>query len=737
MTKQIINVGSAEQSGDGESIRSAFIKVNYNFDELYQATSGPSGAQGIQGTQGRQGLQGRQGTSGPQGLQGRQGIQGITGTGTQGVQGAQGASGNQGIQGITGTGIQGVQGVSGNQGIQGITGTGIQGVQGTRGLQGTTGQTGLQGINGANGQNGLNGVGDVGPKGDKGDTGNQGVSVILQGTKATIEDLPAQPVDWNTFAGHGWIVVTGDGGVHLDGSLWFWNLSTGEWNDIGKIVGPKGDKGDTGQRGQTGEAGQNGENGSNGTNGTNGNTWNTGNGAPGSAGINANDEYLDVDTGDVYSWDGESWILNGNIKGPKGDTGAGATAVSMAPNSRTGTANTFIISSDQTNQVAITGPATDDYYTTAPRLVIAGRDSYYDSGANEWFGEGGDLYLWAGQGGNGGDLKLDAGQSLGLNGDEGGTVKIRGGQSQTGTGGFVEITAGQGSNANGGPVRITGGYGSVNGGDVTLTAGYGGSSSGKVSIVTQRGQLHFGANLEAPGLPQHFHISKDNEGFDLFLGDDNNYVKLPTLSGVEIKASEDGVGLSKWSFSADGSVIVPGYAPSRTVVNPDTGKYATGFLDNGGYWGGSATKNFPNDTQTYAQIEASIGNLENPVAHIDIGKYTGEFSRWEFSFNGLQFPDNTIQTTAFNLVASATAPTTGILWFNNVEGRVYIRYNDQWVDASPTVLPVPDTNPTLESVTFNDNTKQTTAWSGVVSYNDLTDKPTYIGGGNANTWLNP
>jgi len=39
MSKQIINVGSAELTGDGESLRSAFIKVNANFDEVYSATN--------------------------------------------------------------------------------------------------------------------------------------------------------------------------------------------------------------------------------------------------------------------------------------------------------------------------------------------------------------------------------------------------------------------------------------------------------------------------------------------------------------------------------------------------------------------------------------------------------------------------------------------------------------------------------------------------------------------------
>lgn len=35
MSKQVINIGTSELSGDGESIRAAFDKVNENFTELY------------------------------------------------------------------------------------------------------------------------------------------------------------------------------------------------------------------------------------------------------------------------------------------------------------------------------------------------------------------------------------------------------------------------------------------------------------------------------------------------------------------------------------------------------------------------------------------------------------------------------------------------------------------------------------------------------------------------------
>ena len=92
------------------------------------------------------------------------------------------------------------------------------------------------------------------------------------------------------------------------------------------------------------------------------------------------------------------------------------------------------------------------------------------------------------------------------------------------------------------------------------------------------------------------------------------------------------------------------------------------------------------------------------------------------------------------VVRQDTAPTAdnGVLWFNTQEARMYIKYNEQWVDSSPTVLTPPETNPTFESVIFNDATIQTTAWLGTLSYNDLTDKPitpAFVGGGGANTWL--
>jgi hypothetical protein len=149
----------------------------------------------------------------------------------------------------------------------------------------------------------------------------------------------------------------------------------------------------------------------------------------------------------------------------------------------------------------------------------------------------------------------------------------------------------------------------------------------------------------------------------------------------------------------------------------------------------------------YAGITAGpVGKDEDSWVWVDgdgawIGtKYNTNQKLWKFDNDGNLTVPGDIQDTngsVIRVATTSTAPTRvdGQLWFNSEEGRTYIKYNGQWVDASPTVLAPPDTNPTLESVTFNDATVQTTAWSGSVSYNNITDKPTFVGGGDASTWL--
>ena len=94
--------------------------------------------------------------------------------GPQGPQGPQGEKGDTGPQGP-----QGIQGEVGPQGIQGEVGPqgpqGIQGEVGPRGEKGDTGPQGPQGEKGDTGPQGPQGIqGEVGPQGEKGDTGPRG-----------------------------------------------------------------------------------------------------------------------------------------------------------------------------------------------------------------------------------------------------------------------------------------------------------------------------------------------------------------------------------------------------------------------------------------------------------------------------------------------------------------------------------------------------------------------------------
>ena len=80
-----------------------------------------------------------------------------------------------------------------------------------------------------------------------------------------------------------------------------------------------------------------------------------------------------------------------------------------------------------------------------------------------------------------------------------------------------------------------------------------------------------------------------------------------------------------------------------------------------------------------------------------INLWAGESAEWNFygDDSSMQFPDGTLQYTAWQgaTIVSDSAPTDdlGRLWFNSTDGRLYVKYNDLWVDANPTVVPSPET----------------------------------------------
>ena len=108
------------------------------------------------------------------------------------------------------------------------------------------------------------------------------------------------------------------------------------------------------------------------------------------------------------------------------------------------------------------------------------------------YGEGGDIYLWAGRGGDGsgsgGDIKIRGGQgganTTGGNGGDGGYIRIEAGDTATTGGypGYVTVVGGNSATIQGGYVEILGGRGATIGGDANLKGGYGTATGGNVNI---------------------------------------------------------------------------------------------------------------------------------------------------------------------------------------------------------------------------------------------------------------
>src|SRR5699024_3216118 len=189
----------------------------------------------------------------------------------------------------------GPRGPEGPQGLQGMTGA--------TGLTGSAGPTGPEGPKGDKGDPGERGpVGEPGPQGPKGidglngQDGKDGASVTIEGT---ILDLSELPTANESNQGNGYL---------FNGDLYVSNGT--EWENVGRIQGPKGDKGDPGEKGDTGERGPQGLTGTQGEVGPQGprgytgdsvyETWLT---RPGNESKSV-DEFLD------------------SIKGAKGETGA-------------------------------------------------------------------------------------------------------------------------------------------------------------------------------------------------------------------------------------------------------------------------------------------------------------------------------------------------------------------------------------------------------------------------------
>jgi hypothetical protein len=274
---------------------------------------------------------------------------------------------------------------------------------------------------------------------------------------------------------------------------------------------------------------------------------------------------------------------------------------------------------DSTQEAIISTPNGTNDINSSQRFVINP-----GAGAANTTGEGGDIYLYAGRGGDaggsGGDIKIRGGLGP-VNGD-GGYITMEGGEADVnGVGGYIEIYGGQSGNSNGGYLDLRGGLGQTEGGAVFIQGGQGQAGPGgpvnitggvsgnglaeygNVGVIAgasgwvfdntgnlalPRGGIVYETNIPGGGLDgntialkpsggtnadqqllvyptagnvdaNHLHLTSGNlYNTELFLGNDDLYVKLANTGNIVIN-SNDGTGnTAQWTFDAAGNLTVPG-----------------------------------------------------------------------------------------------------------------------------------------------------------------------------------
>jgi len=158
-------------------------------------------------------------------------------------------------------------------------------------------------------------------------------------------------------------------------------------------------------------------------------------------------------------------------------------------------------------------------------------------------------------------------------------------------------------------------------------------------------------------------------------------------------------GTKNWIFGTGGRLTLPttvtGIPTAITLVNGGT--EMVGYTNatyptyvNSGSGHGMTVDVLSNGTSISQVTINQPGSGYNVGDHVfvDGGTGTGEFTVDSvISYpGGIVFPDGTLQTTAGALIIqSDTQPTgtTSTLWYDTVGGRSYVYFDNSWVDASP------------------------------------------------------
>ena len=340
---------------------------------------------------------------------------------------------------------------------------------------------------------------------------------------------------------------------------------------------------------------------------------------------------------------------------------------------------TLRLSNNNTNQVIVTGPATTEANPSAQRLVIQGQRGFgVWSTSTYTVGEGGDVYIW---GGTGGESQNWTG---GRTGGSGGDVKLRGGQGQDHDGGYVRIEGGNTEIYNSTSTGY-GGFVEITGGDVVGQAGNP-SDPGKGGDVRITGGRAYSATTQS-GVVQV--ITGGTTNPDVFGANTWTFTNAGTLTlpeGSILSGTRENVTVTLDQFNDGGFTGTQVFSKVSDILYQVLPSGPTMELVSGVWYlkVGVATYYNSTDLMTWAE---SAGGLPTPVGTIETlatTNLTVDANTWTFSGNGaLTLPGVLIKSTvaktgggvgtetAIDLTKSVNKLTTGTYTLaDGVEGQI-------------------------------------------------------------------
>jgi len=332
------------------------------------------------------------------------------------------------------------------------------------------------------------------------------------------------------------------------------------------------------------------------------------------------------------------------------------------------TGQTLLIGDNAQEAIISTPDGDADGNPNSQRLVINP-----GAGADTTSGEGGDIYLWAGRGGdvngNGGDVKIRGG--FGPGNGQGGYIRIEAGDvGNVGTPGYVYLRGGDANFGSGGYVSLQGGYGGDGpGGAINIQGGDSGNGDlydGNVNILTGSHTWTFDntGNLTLPG--NTFAVNYAN-GTQVPLGGGGANTGNVTFSdqiviGTGISNLVSGLYLAPSSSSANAVQYLrvrgdTSYEPTHIHFDTGNNLYFNQFIG---------------DDNKYVLL-SNIGNI---VIRTD--DYAGNSAQWTFGADGnLTFPDTTalVAGNGIRLEANSDSNTSGIVVYGDADANVYAHSN--------------------------------------------------------------